>query len=631
MHRFTSRVSLPPLRPLNRLLLTAGVALACLPAHADFKIVNGVLQESNGTPFVMRGANAPHAWYPDKTAQTLTDLSARGANTVRLVLSNGVKWTMTQASDVASLIAEAKAARLIAVLEVHDTTGYGEQSGMSTLDQAANYWIGIKSALIGQEDYVIVNIGNEPLGNNQAASAWIDGHKNAIAKMRAAGIRNTLMVDGANWGQDWQNIMRSNAASVFASDPLANTIFSIHMYSVYPTDSTVNDYLSAFLSAKLPIVVGEFGNTFQGQTVAASAIMSRAVQYGVGYLGWSWSGNGGSDAALDLVYNFDGNSLSSWGTLLFNDANGVTATSKRATIFNGGGTATLPGAPTVTPTAGDGQVALSWNAASGASTYEVARSNSASGSFATIASGLTTTSYTDASLSNGTTYYYTVSARNSAGATASAVVSATPKATTVVPTMPNVTATAGDGTVALSWSAQSNVTSYAISRSQSQNSGFAAVTTLAGSATAYTDSGLANGTAYYYHVTASNSAGDSPVASVVATPVAASNAACALTVDGSGDWGTGQVLRVILTNNGNSTINTWSVAITESNDFTINSTWNATFSKSGRNLAVTPVDWSRTISPGSHIEAGLQMSYSGGRPVVTAASVAGSNCAVTLK
>jgi mannan endo-1,4-beta-mannosidase len=622
------------LRPSRRTacLLGTALALAAFDAHADLKIVNGVLQESNGQPFVMRGANVAHAWYRDKTAQSLSDLSSRGANTVRLVLSNGVKWTRTDESEVSGLISQAKAAKMIAVLEIHDTTGYGEQSGMSTLDQAADYWVSIKNALIGQEDYVIVNIGNEPLGNNQPTSAWVDGHKNAIAKIRAAGVKNTLMVDGANWGQDWQSIMRGNAASVFASDPLKNTLFSIHMYSVYPTDSAVNDYLSAFLSAKLPIVVGEFGNSFQGQTVAASAIMSRAVQYGIGYLGWSWSGNGGSDAPLDLVYNFDGNSLSPWGNLLFNDANGVTATAKRASIFGGSTGTTLPGAPSVTAAAGDGKVTLSWSAVSGVSTYEVARATSANGSFGTLATGLTATAYTDSGLSNGTTYYYTVSARNSAGATASAAVTATPKATTVVPSMPNVVATAGDGSVTLSWSAQSNVTSYAIARSQSQSGGYASVTTLSGDATSYTDRGLANGNAYYYQVTASNAAGAAPVASVVATPHASGgNAACTLTVDGSGDWGTGQVLRVILANTGTTALDGWSVSVTESSDFTIDSTWNATFAKSGRTMLVTPVDWSRTIWPGSHVEAGLQMSYSGARPVPTAANVAGLNCVITLK
>ena len=50
-----------------------------------------------------------------------------------------------------------------------------------TLDQAVDYWISIKSALAGQEDYVIINIGNEPYGNTNA-SAWTAATTNAIQR-----------------------------------------------------------------------------------------------------------------------------------------------------------------------------------------------------------------------------------------------------------------------------------------------------------------------------------------------------------------------------------------------------------------------------------------------------------------
>ncbi|KQW01361.1 cellulase family glycosylhydrolase [Rhizobacter sp. Root1221] len=433
---------------LVQLLMTFILALWVSAVHAEMKIVAGVLQEADGTPFVMRGVNVAHAWYRDKTAQSLTDISARGANTARIVLANGVKWTQTDEREVKTLIEQCKAAKLIAVLEVHDTTGYGEQAGMATLDQAANYWVGIKNALIGQEDYVIVNLGNEPVGNGQPSSVWIEGHKNAIAKLRAAGIRNTLMVDAPSWGQDWEGVMRTHAASVFAADPLRNTVFSVHMYAVYPTDSEVNSYLSTFISAKLPLVVGEFGDTFQGQAVAASAIMSRARQYGIGYLGWSWSGNSGADTALDLAINFNGNSLSTWGQLLFNDTNGIAATAQRATIF--GGSTTTP-------------------------------------------------------------------------------------------------------------------------------------------------------------------------------------AACTLTLDTSGDWGTSQVLRLTIANTGTAPINGWTVSFNESHDFSIQSSWSATFAQSGRSVTVTPAEWTRTIQAGSSVEAGMQISYAGGRPVPGNVVVGGAPCGVVIR
>ena len=64
--------------------------------------------------------------------------------------------------------------------------------------------------------------------------------------------------------------------------------------------------------------------------------------------------------------------------------------------------------------AGDGQVALTWNAATFATSYNVKRSLTSGGGYVTNASP-TTTNYTDPAATNGTTYYYRVSAVNSGG------------------------------------------------------------------------------------------------------------------------------------------------------------------------------------------------------------------------
>jgi alpha-galactosidase len=59
---------------------------------------------------------------------------------------------------------------------------------------------------------------------------------------------------------------------------------------------------------------------------------------------------------------------------------------------------------------GGNRVALSWEAISSASSYSVKRATSETGTYTTIASGLSGTSYTDLTAQNGTTYYYAVSA-----------------------------------------------------------------------------------------------------------------------------------------------------------------------------------------------------------------------------
>jgi hypothetical protein len=62
--------------------------------------------------------------------------------------------------------------------------------------------------------------------------------------------------------------------------------------------------------------------------------------------------------------------------------------------------------------AGNAQVSLSWTSVTDATSYNIMRATTAGGTYITVASGITTTSYTDITVSNGTTYYYIVTAVN---------------------------------------------------------------------------------------------------------------------------------------------------------------------------------------------------------------------------
>ncbi|MET7963713.1 cellulase family glycosylhydrolase [Micromonospora zamorensis] len=339
----------------TRLSAVAAALLALLvavlafgqPAHAaaGFSVANGKLYDANGTQFIMRGVNHAHTWYPQQTT-SFADVKALGANTVRVVLSSGDRWTRNTNADVANVISTCKANRLICVLEVHDTTGYGEQSGAITLARAVDYWLSLADVLAGQERYVIVNIGNEPYGNQNYAS-WATDNANAIKRLRTGGLTHTIMVDAPNWGQDWSFTMRDNAASVFAADPARNTVFSIHMYGVFDTAAEISDYLGRFRSAGLPIVVGEFGFNHSDGDPDEDTILAYSQANGIGWLGWSWSGNGGGVEYLDLATSFNPANLTTWGQRLFNGANGIRQTAREASVFSSMPPTTPP--PTTPP------------------------------------------------------------------------------------------------------------------------------------------------------------------------------------------------------------------------------------------------------------------------------------------
>ena len=185
----------------------------------------------------------------------------------------------------------------------------------------------------------------------------------------------------------------------------------------------------------------------------------------------------------------------------------------------GGSTPPL-GVPTgVVATAGNGSVALSWGAVSTATGYRVLRSTTAGGPYTQIASPAGT-SYSDSGLTNGTTYYYVVRASTASQESGnSQEVVSTPNVTALAaPT--GVGATAGNGSVTLGWGAVSSATGYRVYRSTTSGGPYTLVASLTG--TSHTDSGLTNGTTYFYVVRAFNATLESVASQQVsATPAAA--------------------------------------------------------------------------------------------------------------
>ncbi len=76
----------------------------------------------------------------------------------------------------------------------------------------------------------------------------------------------------------------------------------------------------------------------------------------------------------------------------------------------------VPNAPAgLAAAAGEAQVLLSWNASGGATSYKVKRATVSGGPYATVATGVAGTTFTDAAVVNATTYYYVVTAVNATG------------------------------------------------------------------------------------------------------------------------------------------------------------------------------------------------------------------------
>jgi fibronectin type 3 domain-containing protein len=181
---------------------------------------------------------------------------------------------------------------------------------------------------------------------------------------------------------------------------------------------------------------------------------------------------------------------------------------------------TPPNAPTaLSASAGHGTVDLRWTAPSdtgGAAitNYRIYRGSAASGESLLVQVGNTTT-FQDAGLTNGTTYFYRVAAVNSAGeGPLSNEASATPGAAAVPGAPTGLTATPGKPRgIALSWTAPASdggspITAYEVWRGDAQ--GTETKLTTLGTATSYKDTTAIKGVTYWYLVKAVNAVGAGP-------------------------------------------------------------------------------------------------------------------------
>jgi subtilisin family serine protease len=169
----------------------------------------------------------------------------------------------------------------------------------------------------------------------------------------------------------------------------------------------------------------------------------------------------------------------------------------------------LPAAP-VAPTgvsatattanvAGSSTITVRWNASSGATSYKVKRSTSASGPWTVVASGVTGSSYSQSLSANGATYYYRVTATNTGGDSAD---SGNASVSPVPPSPAALTASAlSSSQVRLSWLDRSS-DEQGFKVEYWNGSAYVQIGTLPAGSTTATITGTASRRTYYFRVRA---------------------------------------------------------------------------------------------------------------------------------
>jgi subtilase family serine protease len=184
---------------------------------------------------------------------------------------------------------------------------------------------------------------------------------------------------------------------------------------------------------------------------------------------------------------------------------------------------TVPAAPVGVTVAAPGTTAgalnLSWTASTGATSYSIFEGTTSGGEGATAAvTGLVGTSASLTGLTPGKQYFFTVVAVDAGGSSAA---SAEAGGTTIASPPTGVAASAGNGSVSLSWTGSAGAASYNVYEgTTSSGEGTTAVQSgVVG--TSVTVSGLTNGKRYYFTVAAVDAGGVSaPSGEASATPAA---------------------------------------------------------------------------------------------------------------
>ena len=233
--------------------------------------------------------------------------------------------------------------------------------------------------------------------------------------------------------------------------------------------------------------------------------------------------------------NYNDNSVIS-GTTYYYVVRAVDTFSNESTNSNQSSATPIDTTPPAIPTglvatAGIGTVSLDWNnnAEGDLAGYYVYRSTTSGGTY-TLLNGtlLTGSNYADNSVTNGTTYYYVVTAADNSSNESenSTEDTATPYADTTPPAAPTgLTATAGNHTVALDWNnnVESDMNGYNVYRGTISGGPYTKINGTIVSTSNYTDNTAANGTTYYYVVRAvdiySNESANSSQVSATPSPI----------------------------------------------------------------------------------------------------------------
>lgn len=271
------------------------------------------LKDDCGETIILKGVNMGSIYDAADFGTVETDeVASTGANSMRMVLESNYctfpppNYTCvnhpTTSAQIQPMIQACLDKKIIPILELHDYTGTADPA--TSLTAAANWWTkpDIKNLLLANQNYLIINLANEPSSSNYPPSAaeqlnYFNANVAAIKILRNEGYTCPIMIDGMHFGLDHLFFV-NHGEQLMAEDPLHKLLFSVHAYwpstGIYVTltDAQITNNMTAMSNVNAPFVLGEIAHSAEqnGNYVPINyqLLLSLCAQKNIGYLVWWW-------------------------------------------------------------------------------------------------------------------------------------------------------------------------------------------------------------------------------------------------------------------------------------------------------------------------------------------------------
>jgi len=306
-----------PSAPSQTALPTPSTPTPCTPSKTPaFGILQGVIYDDQQRPFIPRGVNIG----PQDMTSVAASISTLfpGANFIRLATWKDAPYTI---ADYQTFVSAMSAKGIVVEIEDHAYPSPPPYTGADLVAESA--WFASLASAFKNNPYVWFGTMNEPGGSGdyQSTGPGISAqHLATYNAIRGTGNNAILMMDpfgGGNPGSLGSN--GGLTASAYAN--MTNVVWDLHFYGwVVPGKSSDPATIKAALMGSagsssgiaaaqtitgaggqpIPVVIGEFGDSTDGETVDPNGpqVVDAVVNSGYGFAAWQWTSGGNADVLI---------------------------------------------------------------------------------------------------------------------------------------------------------------------------------------------------------------------------------------------------------------------------------------------------------------------------------------------